>query len=318
LVFTLITAVLVGSGYWVITFVSSQGSTEASQGGPAAAELPSPFYVNYLSNSWDYISGPSYLAMAAYQQEYEQPQNVQVLEGLNTQEVLGYMRNYFSAGLGEDCTYCHSLENFAAEEWGDPVAEEARYNAREHLRMTADLNQNWIATLADLSDQKQPSGAQIICATCHMGQAQFNTWPDEQMALPDDFRLLEDGENGMKVLPDIQVNARRDLSLDTVQYNQYVMYHMNTSMNVGCTHCHNSRYFPSYERPAKYYAEHMLQMSEYIYNEWGETMNGQEPSCTMCHNGAIIPPGSAISADVIPHMISTNPGEVSDAMTMGD
>jgi photosynthetic reaction center cytochrome c subunit len=135
--------------------------------------------------------------------------------------------------------------------------------------------------------------------------AQPVTWDDVLVTLPNSFRLPLDEDTVFSVDEQglLNVNARRDVSLDTVQYNQYVMYHMNTSMNVGCTHCHNSRYFPSYEVPAKYYALHMLQMSQYIQQEWGHTFNGKDVSCTMCHQEAVIPPGSARSADILPAVL---------------
>jgi photosynthetic reaction center cytochrome c subunit len=85
------------------------------------------------------------------------------------------------------------------------------------------------------------------------------------------------------------------------------MYHMNTSMNVGCTHCHNSRYFPTYEVPAKYYAMNMLQMSQHIWNTYTDSLANKQPSCNMCHQGAVIPPGAARSAAVMPDQIDSIP-----------
>lgn len=299
--FLIVTITLVGSGYWVLNFVRSRTVAEsttrtvgATQNVMAMQDALSPIYINYIVRTDNYVSAESYVAMAAYVQQNVETQNVQVLTGLAPSEIVGYMMNHVVGGLGVDCTHCHSLANFAADEWEDEVAMANKAKARQHLLMSADLNQNWLTKLPALSDQKQPSGAQITCATCHNGVPQPNPWPDEQVALPDDYRLPL---NNLGVL---QVNAREDISLDAVQYNQYTMYHMNTSMNVGCTHCHNSRYFPSYERPAKDYSLMMLQMSEHIWNEYGETFNGKEPSCLMCHQGAIIPPGAAVSVDVMP------------------
>jgi len=100
-------------------------------------------------------------------------------------------------------------------------------------------------------------------------------------------------------------NGRNDIGLESTQHNQVVMYHMNSAMNVGCTHCHNSRYFPSYEVPAKYYSMQMLQMTQYINNEWGHTLGGNAPSCWMCHQEAVIPPGSAQGVEVVPEPINS-------------
>jgi photosynthetic reaction center cytochrome c subunit len=83
-------------------------------------------------------------------------------------------------------------------------------------------------------------------------------------------------------------------------------------MGIGCTHCHNSRYFPSWEVPAKYYAQHMLEMSQYIDNEYSDDMGGQEPSCTLCHHNNILPPGAAQSIFDVPAVLSSYPDIVAD------
>jgi len=305
---------LIGISFFVILYI---GETVLEDDMQVEDQLSS-IYVNFSENADPYVSAESYLAMGEYQQQFPEPQNVQVLEGLNTTEVIGSMLSLFSAGLGVDCTHCHVLDNFAAEEWDDPVAMENRATARIHLRMTQDLNQNWIGLLGDLPTDKQPSGVNMTCATCHYGQAQPVIWPQDQNALPDDFRLPLEQEFSMEEEGWLNVNARTDISLDHVQQQQYVMYHMNASMNVGCTHCHNSRYFPSDEVPAIYYANNMLLMSQYIWNEYGDTMNGEMPSCSLCHNGAVIPDGAALNASVIPAVISTDPdGNMGDMSSGG-
>jgi hypothetical protein len=261
----------------------------------------SPLYVNYPKDVDEYVSAESYLAMGAYQKAFEQPQNVQVLTDLSTQEINGFMMNYFVAGLRVNCTYCHSLDNFGAEVWGDPDAEARKAKAREHLLMTQDLNRNWLANLDTLTDEKQPSGVQIVCATCHNGAALPEPWPYNPSLLPD-FRLPLAAEFDLTAENEgvLNVNARKDVSLDAVQYQQNVMYHMNSSLNVGCTHCHNSRYFPERSVPAIHYAQNMLQMTQYLWLTYGETLGNKEPSCLMCHQQAVLPPGAAISADILP------------------
>jgi photosynthetic reaction center cytochrome c subunit len=206
------------------------------------------------------------------------------------------MRNHFSAGMGVNCTHCHTLENFAADMWDDPVGMANKVTARAHLRMVRDLNYEWLSDkLVALTTEKRPSGVQVTCTICHNGQAKPVTWSQTGTGqLPVSFRLPLDPDIVFSVEDQglLNVNARSDISLETVQYNQQVMYHMNESLGVGCTHCHNSRYFPSWEVPAKYYSLHMLQMSQFIQNEYGEWLGGQQPSCNMCHQGAAIPPGA--------------------------
>lgn len=302
-VFATITGVLLLGSWAILGFITSV--VQVDDAVPENGAL-SPIYINYQVDVDEYISAESYLAMGNYQQEFEQPQNVQVLVNYSTQEINGYMMNHVVAGLQVNCTYCHSLENFAADEWGDDpesnTAEANKMSARRHLELVQDLNQNWLTQLDALSDQKQPSGAQITCATCHYGEAQFQIWPADQEVLPDDFRLPLDETFNHSVDTEsiLNVNARRDISLDTVQYQQQVMYHMNSSLNVGCTHCHNSRYFPSKEVPAVHYAQNMLQMTQYIWLNYSESLNEQEPSCNVCHRANVIPAGSAKSVDVMP------------------
>lgn len=301
-----VTGVLLVASWWVLWFVSQQTQVDQVEEETLILdESRSLIYVNYQPKPDQVISPASYLAMADYQQQNEETINVEVLTDLSPVEIVGYMVNHFSGGMGVNCTHCHSLQNFAAEEWDDPVGMQNKMTARAHLRMTADLNKEWLASLPDLTPDKQPSGVQISCATCHNGVAQPNPWENLGGTLPADFRLPLDEEFSLEEVGILNVNARRDISLDTVRYQQNVMYHMNSSMNVGCTHCHNSRYFPSLEVPAVYYANNMLQMTAFIQNEYSDWLNGSEPSCYMCHQEAIIPPGAVRSAELMPGSLST-------------
>lgn len=304
-VFMLVTVFLLAGSLWVISFV--RGTVVSA----AEDEVTSTVYVGFEADS-SVVSAESLNAIAAYIQEYPEPQNVQVLTGMTTSEIWAYMTTFQSGGLGEDCTYCHNIENFGAEgaDIGDDEVATRKDTARTHLQMTADLNQNWLTQLSDIAD-KQPYGAQIVCATCHLGEALPVSWPAELNALPDDYRLplrAEDGSVGTVADIDaaLLVTGRDDVySLDGVQYNQYTMYYHNQSLGVGCTHCHNSRYFPGWDQPAKYYAYTMLQMNQHILGEYYDSMNNQEPSCNLCHQGQIIPPGAAVSANVLPDMLTT-------------
>jgi photosynthetic reaction center cytochrome c subunit len=304
-VFATVTVLLLAGSLWVVGFVRNRA---------VALEPEDPYrlpaFVNYSTNTADYVSAESNAAIAAYIQQYPEPQNAQVLVGLNTTAIWAYMTAQQSAALQVDCTYCHNIANFGADaaEPGQPdewVARKA--TARIHLQMVADLNQNWLTQLADIAD-KQPSGVNITCATCHYGVALPVPYPEEQAGVPDDFRLpLEDYAQPFDInaLRQLNVTGRTDLSLDAVQYNQHTMYYQNQSLGVGCTHCHNSRYFPEYSQPAKYYAITMLQMNAHILETYGDTFNGKEPSCALCHNNQIIPPGAVIDASQLPDVLNS-------------
>lgn len=315
LFFLAVTVTLVGGAYWVIAFVQNTTSQAEEPMMAEGIDSLSLIYVNYNASVDEYISAEAYLTMGDYLNDGGPTENVQVLTDLSRQEIVGYMLNHFVAGMQVNCSHCHNLQNYAADVWDDEEAMANKMRAREHLLMTQDLNQNWLTQLPSLTENKAPSGAQITCATCHFGQAQPITWPEGEFALPDDFRLPLDEPLYADEEDLLNVNARTDISLDTVQYNQQVMYYWNASLNVGCTHCHNSRYFPSWEVPAKFYATHMLQMTQHLAENYSETLGGQEPSCYMCHYGAPIPPGSAISVDVMPNQLVGDAGadEMSDA-----
>lgn len=290
-----VTVVLLVSSLWVLRFVNSKTAPVEE------AVVTNPLFINYSTGDQTYIAPESLAAMAVYIAQNPEPQNVQVLTGTSTAEIAAYMVNHVASGLQVDCTYCHNTANFGADEWDDADAMARRVTARAHLNMVSDLNQDWISQLPTLTTEKVPYGAQVTCATCHLGEPLPVAWEDNQNALPDDFRLPLDDINGA-----LLVNAREDISLDTVQQAQYAMYHMKTSLGVGCTHCHNSRYFPSYDVPAKYYALLMLQMSQYIKDNYQADMNGQEPSCILCHKGNILPPGAAASTAGIPTVLTSN------------
>ncbi|MCB0061460.1 MAG: photosynthetic reaction center cytochrome c subunit [Caldilineaceae bacterium] len=289
-----VTVVLLVSSLWILRFVSSQ--TASTEEAPAT----NPLFINYSTGNQEYIQPESLAAMAVYIAQNVQPQNAQVLTGMLTAEIAAYMVNHVASGLQVDCTYCHNVQNFGADEWDDPDAMARRVTARAHLRMVGDINRDWLSQLPTLTTEKIPYGAQVTCATCHYGEPLPVAWEPELNALPDDFRLPLDN------IDQLLVTANLDVSLDTVQINQYTMYHMNTSLNVGCTHCHNSRYFPSWEVPAKYYALHMLNMSQYIRDTYQVDMNGQEPSCQLCHKGNILPPGAAVNAASLPAVLTAN------------
>lgn len=264
----------------------------------AAQELPPSVYVNYFADG-SYISAESNAAIAAYIAEFPQPQNVKVLTGMSTAEIWTFMTSYVAGGLQQDCSYCHNLNNFAAEgaEIGDDVVANRKATAVIHLEMVADLNQNWLTQLTAV-ENKQPSGVQIICATCHLGEPLPVAWPDRLHGLPDNFRLPLNDLNSLLV-----TGKSGEVSLDAVQNNQHAMYHISNSLGVGCTHCHNSRYFPEWSQPAKYYALTMLEMNQHILNTYSESMNNQEPSCYLCHYNQVRPPGAVESAARLPAVL---------------
>ena len=295
-VFAIVTVVLLSASLWVLNFVRKTVAVKATE------EVASTSFINYNVVSGSSVAPESLVAMAVYIGAFPQPQNAQVLTGSVSAEIATYMVSEVATGLNVDCTYCHNTENFSLDSWdGGTDAMARKATAREHLKMVADLNKNWLTLLPTVTTEKQPYGAQITCTTCHLGEAKPVAWAENLQGLPDNFRLPLDN------LDTLLVNAREDISLDTVQINQHTMYHVSTSLGVGCTHCHNSRYFPSWEQPNKYYALTMLQMVQHIRNTYKPVMNNQDPSCVLCHRNQILPPGAAQPSVVLPAALSGQP-----------
>jgi photosynthetic reaction center cytochrome c subunit len=286
IVFALVTLVLVGSSLGVVGWIALRLPGLGPQPSPAAAAA---IYTDYDPDNPN-LSPEAVQAMANYTAQFPQPQNVQILTGMDTAQISNYMVNQVSGGLKVNCNYCHNINDFASDESPNKA------KARQMMQMVADLNQNWLTQLP-----ASAGGKQVTCATCHNGQPVFATYPTDQSPLPDDFRLPLDD------LDVLQITGKDDPSLDAVQLNQYTMSHMNASLGVGCAYCHNANWFPSNEKEEKGYALTMLQMAQHIDQQYAAIINNQSPSCYMCHRGAALPPGSANGIADVPAPLSSNP-----------
>ena len=262
------------------------------------AAQTTPIYNNYSTAPATYLKPESLAAMTNYINQYPQPQNVQVLTGMDTATIANYMVGQVSGGLKVDCTYCHNLAagNFG-EEQGVPmstVQNVARKTlARQMMLASQDLNQNFVAQLP-----ASVGGLQITCATCHNGKAvningtssATSNYPADQSPLPDTFQLKL---NSLADINLLLITGKKDPDLAAVQYNQQAMTHNTQALGVGCGFCHNANYFPSNEIPQKTYALTMYQMAVHLNNTYKPIMAGKEPSCWMCHQGNYLPPGAA-------------------------
>jgi photosynthetic reaction center cytochrome c subunit len=294
-------AVLSIATFWFIFYTLIPGPADP---------IVSDVYVNYdiqpAAGQEPYLLPESLAAMAAYTQQFPQPQNVQVLTGMTTAQISAYMVQQVSGGLKVDCSYCHNVANFAQEDGYPNAARKIR--ARAMMLMSADLNQNYVAQLP-----ASVGGYQVTCATCHNGKPILETYPTSIMnTLPNDWTLPFDQD-----YPGVfTVTGDRSKSNAEVEQNQFAMYHMNVSLGQGCTFCHNARYFPSDEIAQKGYAMTMLNMTNTIYNSYvapggnfGDgIMAGKSPSCWMCHQGARIPPGAA-KPGTVPTVLSRTPNQ---------
>lgn len=263
------------------------------------APAVSAAYTNYSVEPADpakpYLQPASLAAMSKYITENPQPQNVQVLTGMDTAQIANYMVGMVAGGLKVDCTYCHVLTNGNFADETNPQ----KAKARQMMLMSQDLNQNWVAQLP-----ASVGGKQVTCATCHNGRpVNFNggnsgllsNYPADQAPLPDTFQLKLESPADLDLL---LITGKKDPDLAAVQYNQQVMTHQTKALGVGCAFCHNANYFPSNEIPQKGHALIMLKMAQHINATYKPIMGNKAPSCWMCHQGQRLPPGSA------------NPGQV--------
>ncbi len=215
----------------------------------------------------------------AYVQQFPEPQNVQVLTGMNTAQIWGYMTQYVSPALGVGCQYCHDINDFAADSYAQKPA------ARNMLRLVRDVNAQFIVNLPNWR------GNYVQCATCHNGApvnmpsvsdrfvqstpfipAVVNPIDSEGNPIVDADQKPEEIREGTTLHeailyyvynyqvwlpydPSDAASGRGSLALtyeggrsqDQVNINQGAMNLMSWSLGVGCTFCHSSRNFIAYE-----------------------------------------------------------------------
>jgi photosynthetic reaction center cytochrome c subunit len=209
--------------------------------------------------------------------------NVQVLQGLTSAQVWGYMVQNVSGALGVGCQYCHDINNFAKDTYPQKVA------ARNMMRLVADANTQFIVNLPNWK------GNHIQCATCHQAQAvNMPAYDDQFIKSNPPIKVTVDpldaegkpvteaaqkpAEIQQPVLwrdavlyyiynypapwkpfdPADPYSGRGALALvyegartqEQVNINQSVMNTMAWSLGVNCNFCHNSRNFLAYENGA--------------------------------------------------------------------
>lgn len=103
--------------------------------------------------------------------------NLHVLpKDIPREQLLATMRG-FARGLGVKCNHCHVVASTEPKEQLDfpSDAKDEKRNARTMLRMTQDINRNWIAKVAaDSPAQDRPN---VTCWTCHRGKPEPEATP---------------------------------------------------------------------------------------------------------------------------------------------
>jgi photosynthetic reaction center cytochrome c subunit len=234
--------------------------TESAGGNPREPWLGSEAWTAGLQAGQEYID------------EFPEPQNVQILTDLNTEQIWNYMQWQMSAAMGVGCQYCHNINNYAADSYSQKIS------ARLMLILVQDLNSEYMANLPNWR------GNYVQCSTCHNGAP--NNLPAvsnqfDQSVPPIPATVIPLGEEGEPQLDAAMEMSLKEASLyylynyqvwrpydendptsrrgslaltypegrtqEQVTINQNTMNLMGWSMNVGCTYCHNSRNFYAYE-----------------------------------------------------------------------
>ena len=241
-------------------------------------------------------------------------QNIQVLQNVDSNEFLrlmGTLPLWIAPATG--CAFCHSTVN---------MADDALYTktvARRMIQMTQDINANWKSHVGNLG---------VTCNTCHRGHAvPENVWFIKQ-GQPSGFAETNTGYSGVsKAAADtslqadpftnlllqadtVRVTGRTALpagnrqSIQQTDQTYALMAHFAHSLGVGCTYCHNSRDFSSWDQstPARLTAWYGLEMVRNLNTQWMVPLTGTFPraargptgdvakiNCATCHQGAYKP-----------------------------
>jgi hypothetical protein len=110
----------------------------------------------------------------------EEPENLQVLEGLSGEELAPVMRG-FTRALGVRCTYCHVGEEGAPLSTYDFASDDNEHKvvARTMLRMLAVINDTLSAIESIEGDGHDHARVNMWCHTCHRGRPRPMTLAEE-------------------------------------------------------------------------------------------------------------------------------------------
>ena len=266
-------------------------------------------------------------------------QNIEVLKGLDSNEFLRLMGTFplwIAPAVG--CSYCHSGVN---------MADNLLYTktvARRMIQMTQDINANWKSHVGNQG---------VTCNTCHRGHAvPVNTWfitpaphdglaetatgydgPSHAAALTslqqDPFsNLLLQADSiritGRTALP----NGQNRQSIQQTDQTYALMAHFGHSLGVGCTYCHDTRDFSSWDQgtPARLTAWYGIEMTRDLNNQYMVPLTDTFPrsargplgdvakiNCATCHQGAYKPMYGADALAGYPELIGTSADRVGGA-----
>ncbi|MEL6318373.1 MAG: photosynthetic reaction center cytochrome PufC [Pseudomonadota bacterium] len=345
-VVTLGAVALLAFGAWAVFFRSGLETEQIGFRG-VAIEQPE-FTVEVAEQKADNVAPEEVYEIepddGASERAYEIYENVQVLGHLsedNFNRIMAQITEWVSPEQG--CAYCHGDEGEFAH---DDIY--AKVVARRMIQMTQHINAEW---------GDHVGGAGVNCYTCHRGQnVPSNLWFKDPATENAGTKFIGEkfgqntpvaanaysstnvepysrsmlGDGGVRVIDDVAITRERGASIQATEHTYSLMMNWSQALGVGCTYCHNSRAFSSWEQspPTRVKAWHAQNMAralnvtyleplgpEYPENRLGPLGDAPKLNCATCHNGA---PKPLLGADMIslyPSLAKAGPADQQDPLT---
>lgn len=222
-------------------------------------------------------------------------QNVQVLNDISVAEMNRTMMAMSTWVAGpNNCQYCHNLKNLAADtaENGSPLY--TKLVARRMLQMTRQINGQYSQHVANTG---------VTCYTCHRGKPiPQGIWFYGKQT--DFLRHYLDRDGARVVSKTVEPTPANRSSVKQTEWTYALMISQSRSLGVGCTYCHNTRQFASWEQAPKQrvVAYHGIMMMRDINSNYlapletvfpavrrGPMGDAPKAQCLTCHQGAYKP-----------------------------
>jgi len=221
--------------------------------------------------------------------------NVQVLNDISVAELNRTMIAFTNwvAGTG-NCAYCHNLRDLSADttETGAPIY--TKLVTRRMIQMTRQVNGQYSQHVANTG---------VTCYTCHRGKPlPPGLWFYGKET--DYLRHYLDRDGARVVTQAVAPSNANRSSVKQTEWTYALMISQSTSLGVGCTYCHNSRQFSSWEQspPQRVVAYHGILMLRDLNQNYlsplqtvfpavrlGPMGDAPKAQCSTCHQGAYKP-----------------------------
>lgn len=222
--------------------------------------------------------------------------NVQVLTDVSVAELNRTMMSLtqWVTGSPSNCQYCHNLKDLASDTLENGQSLYTKVVARRMLQMTRQINGQYSQHVANTG---------VTCYTCHRGKPiPQGVWFYGKQT--DYLRHYLDRDGARVVSQTEAPSPANRSSVKQTEWTYALMISQSNSLGVGCTYCHNSRQFSSWEQAPKQrvVAYHGIMMSRDINTNYlaplhtvfpqvrlGPMGDAAKVQCSTCHQGAYKP-----------------------------